>query len=71
MELFKRGAVHEPFDKVFALADMDGDGRLNFVEFLIYMHALRLLNTKKTAVKLPRRFTPKSVSLLMVYAITL
>lgn len=62
LELYKRGTVKESFDTLFALADLDGDGRLSFSEFLIYMHALRLLNSKKDAVKLPRRFTSKSVS---------
>lgn len=62
LDLYSRGSLSEPFEKLFALADMDRDNRLNFSEFLIYMHALRLLNQKKDAVKLPSKFTHKSVS---------
>ena len=60
-ELHSRGNVKHPMERVFALADLDQDGRLNYPEFLIYMHILRLVNAKQDAVSLPAHFTLQMV----------
>lgn len=50
-ELYGRADISSPLESVFALADRDGNGRLNYPEFLFFMYLLKVL---RKGAKLPK-----------------
>ena len=58
-ELWSRADISHPLEAVFALADINGDGRLSYVEFLLYMYLLKVL---RKGAKLPKRLSDDRVS---------
>lgn len=60
-DLHRRAGINEPLEDIFALTDLDRNGKLNFAEFLLYMYFLKVL---RKGVKLPRKLTKERVSSL-------
>lgn len=42
-ELHRRANIEQPLEDVFALTDLDKNGKLNYPEFLLFMYFLKLL----------------------------
>jgi hypothetical protein len=58
-ELYGRVNIAESLESIFALADMDGNGRLGFAEFLLFMYLLKVL---RKGVALPKKLSSERVS---------
>lgn len=58
-ELYARADIREPLERVFAVADLDGNGKLSYAEFLLFMYLLKVL---RKGVTLPRVLSNERVS---------
>ena len=61
-ELHRRAGIGEPLEDIFALTDLDKNGKLNYPEFLLFMYLLKLL---RKGVALPKNLSYERVSLLL------
>ena len=66
-ELHRRAGISEPLEDIFALTDLDKNGRLNYPEFLLFMYLLKLL---RKGVALPKHLSYERVSLLCLASVT-
>ena len=58
-ELHRRASIEAPLEDIFALTDLDKNGKLSFAEFLLFMYLLKLL---RKGVALPRQLSYERVS---------